>query len=73
MICVQNKDIITVYNVKIFQGQGSYVIENTSNQTFQQQQQKPVQKSTKKTPEIRVHIQNEKIKKNKKKKQFYFI
>jgi hypothetical protein len=28
MICVQNKDIITVCIIKTFQGQGSYVIEN---------------------------------------------
>jgi len=63
MICVQNKDIITVCIIETFQGQGSYIIENTPNQVFQQQQQKPVQKSAKKTPEITVHIQNEKIKK----------
>jgi len=63
MICVQNKDIITICIIKTFQGQGSYVIENTSNQMFQQQQQKHVQNATKKTPEITVHIQNAKKKK----------
>jgi len=35
MICVQNKDIVTLGIIKTFPDQRPHVIENTPNQTFQ--------------------------------------